>query len=95
LVTAFDLERVTLSLTLAAELRRAGLNVTSYTEPDKLPKQFKYADKIGARIVLVLGPDEVLAGEVTLKDLRSGKQQTIRREAVVEICRQILEAPIA
>lgn len=95
LVTVFDRERVPSSLGLAAEMRRAGLNVTAYTELDKLPKQFKYADKIGARIVLVLGPDEAREGNVTLKDLRTGEQQTIRREAVVEICRHILEAPVS
>lgn len=95
LVTVFDRERLPTSFGLAAELRRAGLNVTAYTEPDKLPKQFKYGDKIGARIVLVLGPDEAREGNVTLKDLRTGVQQTIRRELVAETCRHILEAPIS
>ncbi len=40
-------------------------------------KQFARADKWGARIALVVGEDEVKAGQVVIKDLRSGDQQTL------------------
>lgn len=40
-------------------------------------KQFARADKWGARVALVLGEDEVKAGQVVVKDLRSGEQQTL------------------
>lgn len=93
LVTTFDQERLPASLALAADLRRAGLNVTCYTEADKLPRQFKYADRIGARLVLVVGPDEAAANTVTVKDLTDGSQQTVARDSVSEYCRRRLEAP--
>lgn len=93
LVTVFDRERLPMSLELAAELRRAGLNVVAYTEDDKLARQFRYADKINARLVAVLGPDEISAGRVTIKDLQSGKQETIERSAVVGATKALLEAP--
>jgi histidyl-tRNA synthetase len=93
LVTVFDQARLPDSLTLSAELRRAGLNVAMYTELDKLPRQFKYADKIRARLALVLGPDEAASNQVTVKDLSSGVQQTVARAVIAAVCRRLLEAP--
>ncbi len=95
LVTLFDQARLPASLSLAADLRKAGLNVTCYTEPEKLPKQFKYADRIRARIALVVGPDELAADTVTVKDLSDGIQQTVRRATVADLCRRILEPSTA
>jgi len=43
-------------------------------------KQFARADKWGARIALVLGEDEVAKGEVVIKDLRNGEQQTVSQD---------------
>jgi len=55
-VTVFDAEHHLASLELAADLRRNGLQVALYPDPDKLARQFKYADKIRARLALVLVP---------------------------------------
>ena len=45
-------------------------------------KQFARADKWGARVALVLGEDEVKAGQVVVKNLRSGEQQTLAQNDV-------------
>ncbi|MFD1801871.1 histidine--tRNA ligase [Mixta tenebrionis] len=45
-------------------------------------KQFARADKWGARVALVLGEDEMNAGQVVVKDLRSGEQQTLAQDDV-------------
>ena len=45
-------------------------------------KQFARADKWGARVALVLGEDEVKAGQVVVKDLRSGEQQTLAQNDI-------------
>lgn len=92
LVTVFDGERLLESFKLASELRRAGLNVVCYPEAAKLQKQFKYADRMGARVTLVLGPDEVQNGQVTVKNLANGEQVTVQREAVAGTVRGILDA---
>ncbi|MGB8981728.1 MAG: histidine--tRNA ligase, partial [Anaerolineales bacterium] len=89
-VTVFDEDRMLESLKLAAELRRAGLNVVCYPEAVKLQKQFKYADRIGAKVTLVLGPDEVAKGQVAVKNLASGEQVSVAREALVEQIRRII-----
>lgn len=91
LVTLFDEDALPATLRMAAELRSAGLRVALYTEPDKLAKQFKYADRVKARLAIVLGPDEVHAGRVTIKDMGSGEQRTVPRESAAGICREILE----
>ncbi len=93
LVTVFDQERLLKSFTLAAQLRRAGIPTAVYPEPAKLPKQFKYADKMAARLALVIGPDEAAQDQVTLKDLASGSQQTVAQADAVEAVRRILESP--
>ncbi|MEJ4045192.1 histidine--tRNA ligase [Erwinia sp. SLM-02] len=49
-------------------------------------KQFARADKWGARIALVLGEDEVANGQVVVKDLRNGEQQTLaQRDAATTL----------
>jgi histidyl-tRNA synthetase len=93
LVTVFSPDLLSASYSLAADLRRAGLNVTCYPEPAKLPRQFKFADRMGMRAVLVVGPDEAAAGKVTLKNLTNGTQQTIARGEVTESVKRVLEMP--
>jgi histidyl-tRNA synthetase len=90
LVTVFDEERHLASLALATKLRATGLKVVVYPEATKLGKQFKYADRIGARVTLVLGPDEAEKSQVAIKNLLSGEQTTVPQEAAVDFIRGIL-----
>ena len=92
LVTVFSPELLPASLRLAADLRAAGMNVTSFPEPAKLPRQFKFADRMGMKIVLVIGPDEATAGKVTLKNLGDGTQFTLTREEILGAVQRILES---
>src|ERR1044071_6723847 len=91
-VTVFDEERLLESFRLASELRRAGLNVVCYPEATKLQKQFKYADRIGAKATLVLGPDEVEKGQVAVKNLINGEQVSVGREALVDTLNGIINS---
>ena len=68
------------SISFAQELRRAGLSVDVYPEADKLGKQFKYAAAQGIPVVVVIGEDEHQRGEVTVKNMQSGEQQSLPRE---------------
>ncbi|HSB01340.1 MAG TPA: histidine--tRNA ligase [Anaerolineales bacterium] len=92
LVTVFDEDRMLESFQLASELRRAGLKVVCYPEATKLQKQFKYADRIGAKVTLVLGPDEVENGLVAVKNLLNGEQVNVARDTVADTIRRILNA---
>jgi histidyl-tRNA synthetase len=90
LVTIFDENTMLPSLALATELRQAGLNVATYPESAKLGKQFKYADRIGARLAVVMGPDEILKRQVTIKNLETRKQTSLSRKNVADQIKEIL-----
>ncbi|NCP87010.1 MAG: histidine--tRNA ligase [Anaerolineae bacterium CG_4_9_14_3_um_filter_57_17] len=90
LVTVFDESLWLDSFAVAAELRAAGLNVIVSPEPAKLPKQFKFADRMGIRVAVVLGPDEAASGQVTLKNLKNGTQQTVSRSQAPKEISEIL-----
>jgi histidyl-tRNA synthetase len=90
MVTIFDDERSLDSFKFASELRADGLKVSVYPVADKLGKQFKYADRIGAQLAVVLGPDELTKGEVAIKDLKTRSQENFPRKDAVETIRQML-----
>ncbi|MDQ3062803.1 MAG: histidine--tRNA ligase [Acidobacteriota bacterium] len=83
LITIWNEESIGESLKLAGELRQRELRVLVYPEADKLGKQFKYADSIKIPFVCVLGETELAENKVTLKNMRTGEQETVLREDVV------------
>lgn len=84
MVTIFDQTTLPASLRLAAGLRESGYRVVVYPEADKLGKQFKFADKLGVPVALVLGPDELDAGNVTVKNLKTREQITVSSMLLLE-----------
>jgi histidyl-tRNA synthetase len=90
LVTVFDEKFLPQSYKLAAELRDAGLDTIVYPEPAKLQKQFKFADRMKMKAVLVIGPDEAEKGSVVIKNLLNGEQGPVARTAVIESVKGIL-----
>ena len=44
----------------------------------------RQAGKSGARYCLILGPDELARGEVVVKHLESGRQQSVVRAGLVD-----------
>jgi histidyl-tRNA synthetase len=60
-------------------------------EGRSLNAQMKAADKSGARLVLLLGDEEWKRGEIVLKDLSDGSQQTVEADALVEAIDERLE----
>jgi len=79
IVTIWSEKTVSESLKLANELRSGGLRVTVYPEADKLGKQIKYGDSIKVPYVCVLGESELAEGNVTIKNMKTGDQQSVRR----------------
>jgi len=91
MVTLWNGESRADALALAADLRRAGLRVEVYPDADKLGKQFKYASTRNVPFVAVVGDDERGRGEVTIKDLRSGTQQSVARAGTAAELAKILK----
>jgi histidyl-tRNA synthetase len=91
LVSVFNGDHLLKSLSLSDDLRAEGLNVICFPQADKLGKQFRFADRTGIEIAVVLGPDEISKDTVTLKDLSTGKQQTVPKSEAAVIIRQMLD----
>ena len=75
------------SIALAGELRKNGLRIDVYPDADKLGKQFKYASSRNVPFVAIVGDDERAEGKVSVKDLRTGDQQTVARSEVAQFLR--------
>ncbi len=73
-VTVFDKKDAAPSFAMVRELRAAGLRAEAYVGTGKMGDQLKYADKRGAAIAIIEGPDERAKGEVTIKDLAAGAE---------------------
>lgn len=74
-------------LTLAAELRAAGLRVVTPLASRGVGKDLKDAARQGARYAVLLLPDELARGAVIVRDLARGEQREVPRERVVEVVR--------
>jgi histidyl-tRNA synthetase len=86
MVTIWNEESIGESIALATELRSQGLSVEVYPQADKMAKQFKYASSRGIPWVAIIGDDERVRGEYTIKDMKSGQQRSTKRaEAPSEI----------
>jgi histidyl-tRNA synthetase len=76
---------------LTARLRAAGLRVDRSFDGRSPKSQFKAADRSGARLALVIGPDESAGGLVGIKDLKTdAAQETVKLVDVVEEVRRRL-----
>jgi histidyl-tRNA synthetase len=69
---------------VARRFREAGIPAESPYSPAGVGKDLKAADQAGADFAVIVGPDEWVAKEVKLKDLRSGKEDRLSVERVVE-----------
>lgn len=90
MVTVFDQATLKESILVTNELRAAGYRVMIYPEADKLGKQFKFADRLDIPVAVVLGPDELAAGKVAVKDLKSREQVSIHREDLLDQIEEFL-----
>ena len=93
LITIFDEDSMLASFSLAEELRKASLRVTCYPEAAKLSKQFKFADRMGISLAVIIGPDEQKNGQVSIKNLQTGEQRSALRSETVYTLREMLEKP--
>jgi histidyl-tRNA synthetase len=79
-------------LGLTHELRDAGLRVEYALGTQAVGKQLKLADARGARVAVVIGPDDRARGEVMVKDLRGKGQEAVPRDRVVQRLSDLVRA---
>ena len=76
---------------LVTALRDAGIKAEFDHVGKSFKAQFKYADKLGARFVVILGDDEVKNGVVKLKNMETGEEAATPLAEFVETVKTILE----
>ena len=73
---------------LANGLRKAGCRAEIDHMHRSVKAQFKYADKLGAEYVAVIGESELSNGEVNLKNMKDGTQEKVKFENLLaRICK--------
>jgi histidyl-tRNA synthetase len=80
-ITKDDLPQV---LALAHQLRDAGLRTEYALNPQAVGKQLNLANARNARLAVVLGPDERARGELVIKDLSNGTQESVPQSSAVD-----------
>ena len=84
LITIFDKNLTDESIKMAVQLRKNKIPTVLYPEPIRLDKQIKYADRRSIPWVIILGPNEMKAKKVTLKNLQTGQQETITADQTIK-----------
>jgi histidyl-tRNA synthetase len=74
----------TSAIKVANTLRGAGQRVDLILEDKKTKWVFKHADRLGSRYCIVIGSSEDEKGEVAIKDLSAGEQETVKVEKLTE-----------
>ncbi len=72
------------SLKLIEDFREAKILVGESLGRDSLKAQLKMADRIGAKYTLILGQKEALEGTIIIRDMATGRQETIKIEKVIK-----------
>ena len=75
-------------LPIANTFRKEGINTEVYMNDKKMKAKFKYADKLKIPYVAIIGEDELKENKVSLKNLVTGKQDTIDIQEAVEILKE-------
>ena len=71
------------ALSLAAQLRAAGVSAVVATGERSLRAQLRHANTLGARYAAIIGDDELAKGAVTLRNMEGGDQQEVPAAALV------------
>lgn len=71
------------AITLVLALRKSGLTVETRYSPMSLKAQMKLADKLRCKTVVMLGEDELLKGEATVRDMKTKQQTSVKIENLV------------
>lgn len=76
-----------LAMLLANELTRVGLTCDLVFEKASMSNMMKRANKMGATHVVIIGEQEVQDGTVTVKNMVTGANQTVKQTALVGFLR--------
>ena len=79
------------SLKLFEEFRKAKINVSESFSKDSLKAQLRIADKLEVQYTLIIGQKETLEGTVIVRDMKTGRQETIKIDKAIEEMKERLK----
>ena len=65
------------AFSILQQLRDAGIRAEGDTQGRSLKSQFKVAGKMDAALAVVVGPDELTAGQVTIRDFSTHEERQV------------------
>jgi histidyl-tRNA synthetase len=89
-VARVDAQVAAEAFAIASELRDAGVAAELDHVGRSLKAQFKQADRLGARLVVVVGPEEIAAGEVTIRDMNTKEETRVALAGMASAVRRSL-----
>ena len=76
-------DELSAAISLATALRENGIRSQIHGEQKKFKQKISYADKLGIPYVIFLGEDEINAGVVACKDMKTGEQTKLEPAATI------------
>jgi len=83
-IAAMGKEAAVCGAKIVTDLRRAGINADCDIMGRSLKAQMKYADKIAARFVLILGDSEIASGRAVIKEMATSEQTEVPLDGIAE-----------
>lgn len=80
------------SLGLLEDLRKSKIKVLEASSKDSLKTQLSIASKANVKYSLLLGQQEALDGTIIIKEMESGKQETIKLDKAIEKIKKYLRS---
>lgn len=84
MVANFGQDTLKQSLELTSLLRQNNIATTLYPDEEKIGKQFKYASTKNIPFVALIGSNEAVNNEVTIKNMSNGDQKTIKQDKILD-----------
>ncbi len=90
IICVFDKDKIKEYVGILNELRALNISSEIYPGEGKLKKQMEYANKLGSPAVILYGDNEIKSGKVTLKNLESGNESSIKIEELANEIKKLL-----
>ena len=90
IICVFDKDKIKEYVGILNKLRSSNISSEIYPGEGKLKKQMEYANKLGSPAVILYGDNEIKSGKVTLKNLKSGNESSIKIEELANEIKKLL-----
>ncbi len=90
IICVFEKNKIKEYVDILNKLRASNISSEIYPGEGKLKKQMEYANKLGSPAVILYGENEIKSGKVTLKNLKSGNESSVKIEELANETKKLL-----